>query len=65
MVPHKKKRFVKRYFFQVRIKYSSEKNSEGKGRKNKFQKSAEHQSIFSLKDSVNIHLSERSSYIKN
>jgi hypothetical protein len=65
MIADKKKRLVKRYFFQVRIKYSSEKSSEGKRRKYKFQKSAEHQSIFSLKDSVNIHLSERSSYIKN
>jgi len=36
MVAYEKKWFVKGNFFKVRIKYSSEKDPERKGRHNKF-----------------------------
>jgi len=56
MIADEKKRLVKGNFFQVGIKNPSEKGSEGKGGYYEFKESAEHQSCFSLKSNVHIHL---------
>ena len=64
MVADKKKRLVQRYFFQVGIENPSEKGSESEWGYYELQESAEHQSIFSLKNNVHFHLSRPASYIK-